>query len=235
MPGLGTIFNVAAIIAGGILGCTVGSRVPERVRQTLMSANAVAVIFLGIGGTLAKMLTFSEGRFDTTGTMMMIGSLAIGGVIGEILNLERGFERLGEWLRKKTGNTKDAQFVDAFVTSSLTVCIGAMAIVGSIEDGLFANHAILFAKGVLDFVIVLVMAASMGKGCGFSAIPVGIVQGDDTAQFADAVVDDRCCHQQYLVYRINSDILCRNQLVFGKKIRVANLLPALLIAGLWTI
>ena len=82
MTGLGTIFNVAAIIAGGILGCTVGSRVPERVRQTLMSANAVAVIFLGIGGTLAKMLTFSEGLIDTTGTMMMIGSLAIGGVIG---------------------------------------------------------------------------------------------------------------------------------------------------------
>ena len=130
MPGLGTIFNVAAIIAGGILGCTVGSRVPERVRQTLMSANAVAVI----------------------------------GVIGEILNLERGFERLGVWLREKTGNAKDAQFVDAFVTASLTVCIGAMAIVGYIEDGLFANHAILFAKGVLDFVIVLVMAASMGKG-----------------------------------------------------------------------
>lgn len=236
MPGLGTIFNVAAIIAGEILGCTVGSRVPERVRQTLMSANAVAVIFLGIGGTLAKMLTFSEGRFSTTGTMMMIGSLAIGGVIGEILNLERGFERLGGWLREKTGNAKDAQFVDAFVTASLTVCIGAMAIVGSIEDGLFANHAILFAKGVLDFVIVLVMAASMGKGCGFAAIPVGIVQGSMTLLsslmrpvMTDAVIGNISYIGSILIFCVGINLF------FGKKIRVANLLPALVIAGLWTI
>ena len=236
MPGLGTIFNVAAIIAGGVLGCAFGNRVPERVRGTLLNTNAVAVIFLGISGALAKMLTFSDGQFGTTGTMMMIGSLAIGGLIGEILNLEDRFEQLGEWLKKKTGNAKDPRFVNAFVTASLTVCIGAMAIVGSIEDGLFANHAILFAKAVLDFVIILVMTASMGKGCGFSAIPVGILQGSMTLLsslmrpvMTAAVINNISYVGSILIFCVGINLL------FGKKIRVANLLPAIVIAGLWTL
>lgn len=236
MPGLGTIINVIAIIAGGILGCTIGGRVPERVRVTLMGANAVAVIFLGISGALAKMLIYEDGQLSTAGTMMLIGSLAIGSVVGELLNLERAFESLGEWLKVKTGNAKDAEFVNAFVTASLTVCIGAMAIVGSIEDGIYGNHAILFAKAVLDFVIVLVMAASMGKGCAFAAVPVGIVQGGMTllATALRPVMTDEVLSNLSLVGSVL--IFCVGiNLFFGKKIRVANLLPALVVAGVWTI
>ena len=180
MPGLGTIVNVIAIAAAGIIGCLAGERIAPRFQDTLMKATAIAVLFLGLGGTMAQMLTFKHGSFSTHGTMMLIGSLAIGGLIGEWLRIEDRFADFGEWLKKKTGNANDQEFIEAFVTASLTVCIGAMAIVGSIEDGILGDHSILFAKAILDFVIVLVMAASMGRGCGFAAVPVGILQGTVT-------------------------------------------------------
>lgn len=164
MPGLGTIVNVIAIAAAGIIGCLAGERIAPRFQDTLMKATAIAVLFLGLGGTMAQMLTFKHGSFSTQGTMMLIGSLAIGGLIGEWLRIEDRFADFGEWLKKKTGNANDQEFIEAFVTTSLTVCIGAMAIVGSIEDGILGDHSILFAKAILDFVIVLVMAASMGRG-----------------------------------------------------------------------
>lgn len=234
MPGLGTIINVAAIIVGGILGALFGRFVPERIRNTLMSANAVAVIFLGIGGAVSKMLDYSTGAFETKGTMMMIGSLAIGAIIGELINIEGGFEKFGEWLKKKTGNAKDAQFVNAFVTASLTVCIGAMAIVGSIEDGILANHSILFAKAILDLAIIMIMTASMGKGCIFSAIPVAVFQGLITLLgvflqplMTTAVLDNISYVGSILIFCVGVNLL------FGKKVKVANLLPALLVAGVW--
>lgn len=234
MPGLGTIINVIAIVIGGIAGALFGRFVPERIRNTLMSANAVAVIFLGIGGVVSKMLDYSTGTFETKGTMMMIGSLAIGAVLGELINIEGGFEKFGEWLKKKTGNAKDAQFVNAFVTASLTVCIGAMAIVGSIEDGILANHSILFAKAILDLVIIMIMTASMGKGCIFSAIPVAVFQGLITLLgvflqpiMTEAVLDNISYVGSVMIFCVGINLL------FGKKIKVANLLPALLVAGIW--
>lgn len=236
MPGLGTIINVIAIVIGGIAGALFGRFVPERIRNTLMSANAVAVIFLGIGGAVSKMLDYSTGTFETKGTMMMIGSLAIGAVLGELINIEGGFEKFGEWLKKKTGNAKDAQFVNAFVTASLTVCIGAMAIVGSIEDGILANHSILFAKAILDLVIIMIMTASMGKGCIFSAIPVAVFQGLITLLgvflqpiMTEAVLDNISYVGSVMIFCVGINLL------FGKKIKVANLLPALLVAGIWAV
>lgn len=175
MPGLGTIVNVIAIVLAGIIGCVAGERISPRFQDMLLKSAAIAVLFLGLGGTMAQMLQFKNGSFSTQGTMMMIGSLAIGGLIGEWLRIEDRFTEFGNWLKQKTGNANDQEFIEAFVTASLTVCIGAMAIVGAIEDGIFGDHSILFAKAILDFVIVLIMAASLGKGCGFAAIPVGIL------------------------------------------------------------
>lgn len=234
MPGLGTIINVAAIILGGIIGALFGKFVPQRVRDTLMASNAVAVIILGIGGAISKMLVYADGAFDTQGTMMMIGSLAIGGIIGELINIEGGFERFGEWLKNKTGNAKDGQFVNAFVTASLTVCIGAMAIVGAIEDGINSNHSILFAKAILDLAIIMIMTASLGKGCIFSAIPVGILQGLITllGVFLQPVMTAKVLDN--ISYVGSVMIFCVGiNLLFEKKIKVANLLPSLVIASVW--
>lgn len=237
MPGLGTLINVVFIIIGGLAGVLFGNRLSEKSRETLLLANAVAVLFIGISGALQHMFVLAkDGTFESTGTMMLIASLALGAVLGEWIDLENRIERFGEWLKKKSGNDGDSGFVNAFVTASLTVCVGAMAIVGSIEDGASGNHSILFAKAVLDLIIVMVMAASMGKGCIFSAIPVGLLQGCVTALsvLIRPYITDQAMSHLSLVGSVL--IFCVGvNLFWGKKVRVANLLPSLVIAVIWAV
>ena len=128
MLGLGTFINCSAIIIAGIAGMVFGNHLKESMQNTLMKADGVAVIFIGIAGGLSKMLVIKSGPIETTGTMMMIISLSFGAVIGELLDLDGKMTRFGEWLKIKTGNAKNHKFVDGFVTASLTVCIGAMAV-----------------------------------------------------------------------------------------------------------
>ena len=170
MHGLGTIVNVAAIVVGGLAGLLGGRRIPERLQKTLMSAMGVSVLFVGVSGTLSQMLRAEGGALTVQGTMMMILSLAVGAVAGELL----------------------------------------------------------------DLVIIMVMTASMGKGCIFSAIPVGILQGSVTLLarllqpvFTDAALSNLSLVGSVLVFCVGLN------LVWGKKIRVANLLPSLLIAVIW--
>ena len=167
MYGLGTIINTAAIVAGGAGGVLFGRFLKENVQDTLTKVCGVSTLFIAITGALEQMLTVENGAIVSHGAMLVIGCLTIGAVIGELLNLEGAFERFGEWLKQKTGNARDKRFVDAFVTASLTVCIGAMAIVGSIEDGISGDYSILATKAVLDFIIIMVMSCSMGRGAIF--------------------------------------------------------------------
>ena len=229
--GLGTILNAAGIIAGGLMGMAFGKFLSERVQQTLNMACGVSVLFLGIAGAMEGMLSIRDGALSSGGTMMIVGSLALGGLAGELIDLERLFERFGQWLKVKTGNAKEQRFVEGFVTASLTVCVGAMAIVGAIEDGMFGDWSILAAKAVLDLIIVLVMTCSLGKGCIFSAVPVALWQGAVTAlaRFIRPVMTDAALANLSTVGSIL--IFCVGlNLVWGKKIRVANLLPAVVFA-----
>ena len=231
MIGLGTIINVVAIIIGGLLGKVCGGFLSKRYQETLNMACGVSVLFLGIAGALEGMLTVEGASIISGQSMLIVLSLVLGALIGEFINLEDKFERFGEWLKRKTGNEKEANFVDAFVTASLTVCIGAMAIVGAIEDGIFGDYSILATKAVLDFIIIIVMTGSLGKGCAFSAIPVGILQGSVTvlAKFIKPVMTDAALANLSLIGSIL--IFCVGlNLVWGKKIRVANLLPAIVLA-----
>ena len=235
MPGFGTIINVLFIIFGGTAGVLFGNKLSEKSRETLLLANAIAVLFIGISGALQHMFVLAgDGHLYTAGTMMMIASLSVGAIIGEFIDLEGKIERFGEWLKQRTGNSHDAGFVGAFVTASLTVCIGAMAIVGSLEDGISGDHSILLAKAVLDLIIVMVMAASMGKGCIFSAVPVGFLQGTVTAAavlirpfITDAAMNNLSLVGSILIFCVGVNLF------WGKKIRVANLLPSLIIASAW--
>ena len=231
MYGLGTIINTAAIVAGGAGGALFGRFLKENVQDTLTKCCGISTLFIAVTGALEKMLTVENGAIVSHGAMLVIGCLTIGAIIGELLNLEGAFERFGEWLKRKTGNAKDKGFVDAFVTASLTVCIGAMAIVGSIEDGITGDYSVLATKAVLDFIIIMVMSCSMGRGAVFSAIPVAILQGSITAlagllrpvMTADALAN--------LSMVGNVLIFCVGvNLVWGKKVRVANLLPAIVVA-----
>ena len=231
MYGLGTIINTAAIVAGGAGGALFGRFLKENVQDTLTKVCGVSTLFIAITGALEKMLTVENGAIVSHGAMLVIGCLTIGAVIGELLNLEGAFERFGEWLKLKTGNARDKRFVDAFVTASLTVCIGAMAIVGSIEDGISGDYSILATKAVLDFIIIMVMSCSMGRGAIFSAIPVAILQGSITvlAGLLRPVMTVGALANLSMVGNVL--IFCVGiNLVWDKKVRVANLLPSIVAA-----
>lgn len=236
-PGIGVLTNIFGIIFGGIIGLGFGRLISERFQKTLTMACAVAVIFLGLTGTVKEMLSITaNGTLELTGTYRMLASLIGGALIGELINIEDRMEHFGIWLKEKTGSGGDARFVDGFVTASLTVCIGAMAVIGSIDDRLLADPSILFAKTVLDAVIVMIMTASLGKGCIFSALSVGIFQG--AIFFAAGFLKPFMTQEALSALSAVGDILifCVGTNLFGMPhIRVANLLPALVIAVLWVL
>lgn len=259
MIGTGTIVNAAAIIAGGAIGMLSGSLIRDRMRETVTKSMGFAVIVMGLGSTMSKMLTVAlsydnaagalsggvpgtaapaglSAVLGTQGTMMMIISLALGALIGEIIDFDGLFERFGTWLRNRTGNENDTGFIDAFLTASFTVCIGAMAIIGSIQDGLYGDASTLFAKSILDLIIVAMMTASLGKGCIFSAIPVALLQGSVTllAGFLAPLMTEASLNSISLVGNILIACVGVN-LVWPKTIRVANLLPALVIAVIFAL
>lgn len=234
MRGLGTVINVALLIFGGLCGLLFGKKLNERIKDTLLSVNAVAIMMLAVGGVMQNMLSLSDGKLSTGGTVMMIVSLTLGGLIGEIININALVDKFGEWLRIKSHSTGDDSFVSAFVSASCTVCIGAMAVIGSINDGVSGDCSVLIAKAILDAVIICVMTASQGKGCIFSAVPVAIFQGVRTiiAVFVGGFMTDLAL--SYLSYVGNVLIFCVGlNLIRKKQIRVANLLPSLVIAVAW--
>ena len=233
MIGFGTILNVAAIVAGGAAGLVFSKAISARYQQTLMQAIGVCVIFVGISGAVQEMMTVTADGLASGGTMMIVVSYAVGSLLGEWINLEQRIEQFGSWLKVKTGNAKEKRFVDAFVTASLTVSIGAMAVIGAIQDGISGDWSTLALKAVLDMVIVCVMSASMGKGCVFAAIPVGVFQGAVTllARAVQPVMTPEALSNLSLTGSIL--IFCVGvNLLWEKKLNVANMLPSIVIAVL---
>ena len=231
MVGMGTVINTAAILAGGACGALFGRFLKQEAQDTLTKICGVSTLFIAVTGALEGMLRVEGDRVVSSGAMLIIGCLAIGAVIGELLNIEGAFERFGRWLKIKSGNAKDQGFVNAFVTASLTVCIGAMAIVGSIQDGIAGDYSILATKAVLDLIIIMVMSCSLGRGAIFSAVPVAIFQGSITALaglvrplMTTGAMENLSVVGNVLIFCVGIN------LVWGPKIRVANLLPAIVIA-----
>lgn len=231
MPGLGTIINVILIIIGGVFGRLFGKLIKESMQETLTATCGVAVLFVGIGGALEGMLTEENGIISSGRGVFIVVILLLGAIVGELINIEGGFERFGAWLKIKTGNAKDGNFVNGFLTASFTVSIGAMAIVGAIEDGINGDYSILLTKGILDLIIIMVMAAAMGKGPIFSFIPVAILQGSVTllSRFIIPVLTDESLANLSMIGSIL--IFCVGiNLIWGRKIKVANLLPSVVFA-----
>lgn len=233
--GSGVVVNVVGIVVGGLVGLGAGRLVSERFQRTLMQASALVVIFLGLGGSLAKMLRVTpDGTLDFVGMNMMVASLILGALVGEAIDIEDRMTTFGEWLKRRAGSADDAQFVDAFVTTSLTVCIGAMAVIGPINDRLLGEPMILYIKSVLDFIIVLLLTTTLGRGCIFSALSVGLFEGAIFlfAGLLEPVMTPAA--QANLSYVGNILIFCVGvNLLWNLGIRVANLLPALVIAIAW--
>ena len=234
MIGLGTIINVAAILGGGLIGALFGRFLKESLQSALVKSTGICVMFIGVSGALEKIMSVSEGKLTSGGTLMMIGSMALGTLIGELIDIDGLIEKFGAWLKEKSGNAKDKMFVESFVTASITVCVGAMTVVGSINDGLFGDYSILLIKSLLDFIIIIVMSSSMGKGCVFSAIPVAILQGGFTlgAKLIEPYMTEPALHNlslvgSILIFCVGLNLLRKNS------VKVANMLPAILIAVIW--
>lgn len=233
MFGLGTVINAVAIVLGGLLGIFFGGFFSPRLRDALSKACGLSVIFIGAAGALKGMFFVENGHLQYGGDFLIIICLSLGALLGEWMGVEAAFERLGDWLKKKTHSTGDNRFMEGFLSASFTVCIGAMAIVGALNDGLYGDLSVLVTKSILDFIIIMIMAASLGKGAIFSAVPVAILQGSVTAL---ALLIKPLMTQTALNYLSvvgNILIFCVGlNLTFGKKIKVANWLPALPLAVL---
>lgn len=231
MVGLGTLFNTVGIVAGGVIGLMFGKLLKTRYQETLTMVCGVSVLFIGIAGGMEGMLQIQGSNLTSTRAMFVVVTLGVGGLIGEMINIEASIEHFGEWLKLKSGNAKDTHFINGFLTTTLTVSIGAMAIVGALQDGIHGDWSILGTKTILDFIFVMVMASSLGKGCIFSAIPVFLFEGTLTlmATFVRPFMTATALNNLSLIGSIL--IFCVGvNLVFGKKVRVANLLPAIIIA-----
>lgn len=217
----GTIVNAGAVIIGGMLGVIIGQKVSRGMGDTLMKGISLAVILIGLQMALT-----------TQNILIVIGSLVAGGTIGELLEFEGRLEQLGkrleEMMKEKKGNV-----ARAFVTSSLIYCVGAMAIVGSLESGLHQNYQILYAKSILDGISAIVFASTMGLGVVFSAGSIFIYQGGITllagwlqGALTQPVITEMSATGGLLIMGIGFNML--NISV----IKVGNLLPAILVAAL---
>jgi len=230
MFGLGVIINTAAVAAGGIVGMFFGKYISESVQEAVIKGCGVATIFIGAGGTLAHMLVIDNGKFGTQDSLLLIFSLVIGIVIGEFFRIEDRMDSVAEKLKKLLKAENDNKFVEGFVTVSLIICVGAMAIVGSIQDGITGDYSMIAAKSVLDFAIVIVFAATYGLGATCSAIAIFVYQGLITliAHFAGAFIGDEL--MGYLTFIGSALIFCVGvNIAFGKKFRVGNMLPSLIV------
>ena len=236
MIGLGTLINTAAVVAGSTVGLILRKGLKEELQNGLMTGCGVATIFIGIAGTLQRMLTITDGKIETQGSMLLIFSLVLGTLLGELVNIEKRMDNLGEKLKSLFHAQKDARFVEGFVNTSLIICVGAMAIVGSIQDGLSGDSSMLTAKAMLDFAIVIVLASTYGIGVMCSALAILVYEGAITllAFFAgnfisDALIGNLSFIGSALIFCVGVNV------AFGKKFRVGNMLPALLVPVIYAV
>ncbi len=224
---LGTIINVVAIIIGGLVGMTFGKRLPSRVHQTVLAGMGLFTASIGIQMFL-----------KTENVMVVLGSLLIGSLLGEWWRIEDGLRAFGAWLEVRVskpeadGSKTESRFIRGFLTASLLVCIGPIAILGSIQDGLSGDFSLLAIKSVLDLFAALAFASTLGLGVIFSAIPLFIYQGGISllAVQAQSLISDPMMNEMTATGGILLIAIAISGLLEMKPIRVGNMLPAIIIA-----
>ncbi len=237
MTGIGTIVNIAAILVGSTLGMILKMGLKESLQNALMKALGVATMFIGISSTLSEMLVVTvEGGLETKGTMLMILSLVIGTLVGELLKIEDFLESIGNRMRKLKIFRNSTRFTEGFVTSTLVVSVGAMAIVGSLNDGLSGDPSLLYTKSILDFTSTMIFASTLGVGVTCCVIPMGLYQGGITLLagllkpfFTEEIISNLSLVGSVLIFCVGINLF------FGKKVNVANMLPALFVPVLYGI
>ena len=229
MTGLGTIVNCAAVIVGALIGMLFKKALKERFCELITQSMGLAVIFIGAAGGVGRIIELNKTENGTVQIVMMVLAFTLGSFLGELINIQHLTERFASWLKVKTKSENDSGFVSGFVSASLTICVGAMAVIGPIQDALSHDYSTLFTKAVLDLVIIMVMASAMGKGTAFSVIPLAAVQGSITliAKLVEPYLTQSAVTNISFVGSMM--IFCVGvNLMFDKKIRVANMLPTII-------
>jgi uncharacterized membrane protein YqgA involved in biofilm formation len=229
----GTLVNAATVLVGTLIGTLLGDRLPDRIRETVLHGLGLFVLALGVveagqafSGPLAD--------FTRASAVVVLGSVVVGGVIGELLRIEDGLTRLGDWLRQrfaKGDEDSHGRFTEGFVVASLVFCVGPLTVIGSIQDGLNGDSQLLVIKAVLDGFAALAFSAALGWGVGFSVLTILVYQGAlslaagaAAGGFSDAMIAAMTAVGGILIMAIGL------RLLELRTIRVANLLPALVLA-----
>jgi len=222
---IGTLINCAAIIAGSLVGLLLRRGMKDSISKTVMQGVGMSVILIGVTGAI-----------ETQNTLLVILSMVIGGVLGAWIDIDSRMNRLGAWAQRKLTKGDDANntFAKGFVTASLVYCVGAMAVVGALDSGIRGDHSTLIAKAALDGITAIIFTSSLGIGVILSAVPVLIYQGSiallGTAVaplLSDVVVTEMSAVGGLLIMGIGINML------LDSEIKVANLLPAILIPFLY--
>ena len=213
----GVLINAAAVVVGGVLGTLGGRLMPEKMKQTVLAATGLVSIGIGISGAIGS-----------SNQLIPILSLVIGSVIGELLHIEDGVTRAGDWLQKRFG--KSGSITEGFVTGSLVFAAGAMAVMGALESGLKNDHTILMTKSVIDMAGSVAFAGSLGIGVAFSALSVLVLEGTVTllaslltGVLTDAVITEISVTGSLIIIGVGLNVLGLT------KLRIMNMTPALLL------
>lgn len=236
--GIGTIVNVVTVVIGSLLGLSCKKLISDRLREGVMSSLGLAVFTIGISGVVTNSIkALDSGKLSSEFTLLMILSLAIGTLIGTLIDIEKRLDDIGQFLQRKlTKNQSGSTFAEAFVSASLLFCVGSMAIVGSLNDGISHDPNILYAKSILDGIMAVVFASTLGVGTLMSCLSLVIYQGGITlcASLVAPYLTDAVIAQMGLVGNILIMAIGLN-FVYKPKFKVGNMLPAVFIPFIYYI
>ncbi len=238
MPGTGTIVNAVLVITGSLVGLLLKKAIPERLKESMVQALALATMTIGITGIINASSTVTNGgKLSGNYTILMVLSMAIGTFIGELINIDRRLDNMGQFFQKKfSEDSKSSTFAQGFVTASLVFCVGSMAILGSLNDGILHDPTILITKSLLDMIMSVVFASTLGIGVMFSAVTVVVYQGLITlcASILSPLLTETVVAQMSFVGSILITGIGLNFL-YEPKLKLANMLPAMFIPLVWYI
>lgn len=234
IAGIGTLVNAAAIVAGCFIGLIFKRLISEKMNSGIMHALGLCTMSLGLAGIICAGTELVGDGLSSRGTMVMIVSIVVGTIVGELIDIDLRLDNLGKAVEKRFAAESSGSFSRGFVTATLTVCVGAMAIVGALDDGLRHDPSVLFAKSVLDFVICIIFASTLGIGAMFSAVSVLVYQGLITlfASLLEPLLTDTVVTQMSFVGNILIFGIGLN-FIYKPRIKLANMLPSVFVPIIW--
>ena len=237
MPGTGTIVNVILVLIGSAVGLLLKKAIPERLKTSMVQALALATMTIGLTGIITAACTMKDdGTLTSNYIIMMVICMAVGTFIGELINIDKRLDNMGKFFEKKFASEENSTFAQGFVTASLVFCVGSMAILGSLNDGILRDPTILITKSLLDMIMSVVFASTLGIGVMFSVITVTLYQGLITlcASLLSPFLTGEVIAQMSFVGSILIMGIGLNFL-YQPKLKLANMLPAMFLPLIWYI